>query len=120
MPHIDSTKFGEVTVGKIRYRQVIITGDTVTEREYDRLVGIFGTSHRIGDWEIEELLKGPPDTIVIGTGQEGRLDVGPELPARARDKKIELVTALTPEAIKAYNAKAREGRRVNALIHTTC
>lgn len=120
MPHIDSSKFGEIIIDNKKYRQVLIIGNSVSEREYERLVGLFDTSHRIGDWEIMKLLKGSPDVVVIGTGQEGRLDVGEELFKKSKDKNIEVLVAITPEAIKIYNEKVREGRRVNALIHTTC
>jgi len=120
MPHIDSTRFGEITVDGKKYHQVLIAGDRVEERDYDRLTGLFGTSHRIGDWEVEAIFAGDPEALVIGTGQSGMLEVRADISARAAEKEIAVITALTPEAIKVYNEKTRAGRHVNALIHTTC
>ena len=48
MLHIDSTAFGEIIIDGKKYFQVLIIGDAVEEREYDRLNELFGTSHRIG------------------------------------------------------------------------
>lgn len=120
MPHIDSTKFGEITVDGKRYHQVIIAGEEVHEREYDRLTDLYGTSHKMGDWEVEELLAGDPEVIVIGTGEVEKLRVDFRLKVEARERGVEVVAAATPEAVKAYNVSAGEGRKVNALIHTTC
>ncbi len=120
MPHIDAIRFGEITVAGKRFKQVMIVGETVTEREYQRLVERFGTSHKIGDWEIKELFKGAPAIIVVGTGQEGMLEVGKDLLKRSKNRNIRVIAALTGEAVEIYNEKIREGRAVNALIHTTC
>lgn len=120
MPHIDSTKFGEIVVDGKKYHQILIIGDKVTERDYDKLKELFSTSHQIGDWEVEELLKGNPELIIIGTGIDGMLEVNQEFISQVKSQGIEIFTAYTPEAINIYNQKVSEGKRVNALIHTTC
>ena len=120
MPTIDSTKFGEITIDGKKYHQVLIVGNSVIERDYERLEKLFGTSHKIGDWETEELLKENPEIIIVGTGQDGVLEVENNFSDGITNKKIELISARTPEAIKIYNEKVEEGKRVNALIHTTC
>ncbi len=120
MPHIDSTNFGSITIEGKKYFQVLIIEDKVEEREYERLESLFGTSHRIGEWETEKLLDNKPDIIVIGNGQSGMLEVSEDLKNKASDAVIELITAITPEAIEIYNTKMKEGQQVNALIHTTC
>ena len=120
MPHIDSTEFGEITVDGKKYGQVLIVGDLVMERDYEKLEKLFGTTHRIGDWERDELVKGNPEIIVIGTGQGGVMNVDEEIANDLAKKGIELIVVSTPEAIEIYNEKIREGKRVNALIHTTC
>lgn len=120
MPHIDSTKFGEIIIDGNKYFQVLIVGNSVTEREFEKLEKLFGTSHKIGDWETDELLKENPETIVVGTGQNGMLEVERNFSDRIKNEKVELVIAKTPEAIKIYNEKTKDGKRVNALVHTTC
>ena len=120
MPHIDSTKFGEIVVDGKAYHQVMITGGRVEERDYEKLTALFGTSHRIGDWEAEALFSDGPEVIVIGTGTSGMLTVPEEIKERAKKEGIHLDIALTPEAVEIYNRRVEEGKRVNALIHTTC
>ncbi len=118
MPYINSTSFGKITVDETEYAQVLITGGKVFEREYAKLKDIFGTSHRIGSWEIEELLKNDPELIIFGIGQDGMMEVTKE--DLEAFKGIEILINLTPEAIELYNTNFKNGKRVNALIHTTC
>lgn len=120
MPHIDSTKFGEVVVDSKKYSQVLIVGNSVAERDYEKLKELFGTSHRIGDWETEALLEGNPEIIIVGTGQDGKLEIDKDFLDKMKGKGIEVIAEVTPEAIKIYNERVRAGKRVNALIHSTC
>jgi len=68
MPYINSTEFGNVVIDNKKHNQVLIVSDLVIERNYNKLEELFNTSHKIGDWEIEELLKENPEIIVIGIG----------------------------------------------------
>lgn len=120
MPYINSTKFGEVVIDSKKYSQVLIVGEAVLEREFGKLERLFGTTHRIGDWEIKELLKGEPEIVVVGTGQDGILQGDHGFLDAMQEKGIEVIAAKTPQAITVFNQKVRGGRRVNALIHTTC
>lgn len=120
MPYIDSTKFGSVNIDGKKYSQVLIIGDEVVEREYEKLKKLFGTSHKVGDWEIKKLLeKNNPEIIIIGTGQQGCLDPDNIIEA-AKKFNIEIISDITPKAIQVYNKEINKGGRVNALIHTTC
>ena len=120
MPYIDSTEFGEITIDNKKYHQVLIVGDLVMERDTEKLEKLFGTTHGIGEWERDELVKGNPEIIIIGTGQGGAMNVDGEIANGLAKKGIELIVASTPEAIEIYNEKIKEGKRINALIHTTC
>ena len=119
---INSTQFGNVIIDGKKYNQVLIIGGSVMERDYEKLKELFGTSHKIGDWEIEELLKQNPEIIIIGTGQNGAMDI--DKPAanlrKQAGREIEIIIAKTPEAIEIYNEKIKQDKKVNALIHTTC
>lgn len=64
MININSTEFGSITIDDNKYGQVLIIGDKVTEREFDRLKQAYGTSHKIGDWEVTEILKENPEIIL--------------------------------------------------------
>ena len=54
MPNINSTEFGSITINNKKYVQVLIIREKVIEREYNKLKKLFGTSHKIGEWELGE------------------------------------------------------------------
>lgn len=120
MPDINSTQFGSVTIDNKKYNQVLIIGDNIEEREYSKLKELFNTSHQIGDWEQAKLVENDPEVIIIGTGQSGMLEVDDEFVKVIKERGIELVIKNTPEAIEVYNELIGQGKKVNALIHTTC
>ena len=120
MPNIDSTQFGEIVINGKKYHQVLILDNEVKERDTDKLKELFDTSHVIGDWEILEILKGNPDIVIVGTGQNGAMEVNEDFSNEVQKKGIELIIEKTPEAIKIYNERIKKRKRINALIHTTC
>jgi hypothetical protein len=120
MPVINSTEFGSITIDGQKYGQVLILGKEVQERDYDKLKEIFGTSHKIGDWEKERILANNPKLIIVGTGQDGALEMDQGLAEEIKKKGIELIVEKTPRAIEIYNERRANGEAINALIHTTC
>jgi len=67
-----------------------------------------------------EILKGNPDIVIVGTGQNGAMEVNEDFSNEVQKKGIELIIEKTPEAIKIYNERIKKRKRINALIHTTC
>ena len=120
MPRIDSTQFGEITIDKKKYHQVLIMGDKIEERDYKKLKELFSTSHKIGDWEIEALMSNNPEIIIIGTGQTGAMTLDKETIKKLQISGAQVISDITPKAIETYNKQIKLGKRVNALIHTTC
>jgi hypothetical protein len=56
--------------------------------------------------------------IIIGIGQDGMMEVlEKDLEAF---KGVKVLINLTPEAIELYNENIKKGKKVNALIYTTC
>src|SRR4030042_2189101 len=118
---IDSTQFGEIVIDNKKYHQVLMIGDSVEERDYEKLQELFKTSHKIGDWEMEKLSGNNPEIIVIGIGQNGAMEVDEKtikkFSARGGSalgrKNIEIIIAETPKAIGIYNDQAKLGKRVN-------
>ena len=128
---INSSHFGEIVIDNKKYHQVLIVGDAVEERDYKKLEELFGSSHEIGDWEIEKLLSNNPEIIIIGTGQTGAMARPPRLAGSHggqggtirnlfKNKNIELIIATTPQIIEIFNENIKQGVKINALIHTTC
>jgi len=118
--HIDTTQFGEIIIDDKKYHQVLIVGDAVEERDYKKLEKLFGSSHEIGDWEIEKLLSNNPEIIIIGTGQNGTMEVDKKTIQKLQSKGAETIIATTPQIIEIFNEKIKQGVKTNALIHTTC
>lgn len=81
-----------------------------------------GTHHRPGiqPADVAELLEHRPEVVVLSRGRELRLETAPETVAVLETRGVETVRAETGAAIEAYNRLAGEGRRVAALLHTTC
>jgi len=120
MPKIEKVSWGNVKVDGKTYHQALIIGDKVLERESNKLHDLFGTTHRLGDWEKEKLLSGNPEIILIATGWSGLVKIDDDFKNKLKEKEIELQTVLTPKVVEHYNQLVKEGKRVNTLIHTTC
>ena len=120
MPKIDKTSWGKVKIDGQEYHQVLIIGDQVLEREGEKLRNLFGTTHRIGAWEQELLLTNKPEIILIAHGWNGVLKVSDEFKKKVKRAGIELRVVLTPKIKKEYHQLVKTGKKVNALIHTTC
>ena len=120
MPSINKVFWGKVKIDNQEYHQVLIIGNEIIERNKTRLKAVFGTDHRIGEWEQKKLLSTQPEIILIASGWSGILKVDEKFRDEARIKGIELKIVLTPRIVKEYHQLVKEGKRVNALIHTTC
>lgn len=120
MAKIEKISWGKVRVDGKEYHQVLIVGDEVEERDRARLENLFGTTHKIGDWEQRKLLSGNPEIILVASGWSGVLKVNEKFKKQIARLGIELRVVLTPQVVKKYNQLIKEGKQVSALIHTTC
>lgn len=118
--NIDRIKWGKIIVGDKEYHDILFFGDTLEERDYERLKELFGTSHKIGDWEVKKLFSKDPEMIIIGTGWAGVVKVPPAIEKEAKHRGINLKLFKSPKAVKEFNKLTKEGKKVNALIHSTC
>jgi hypothetical protein len=119
MAKIEGFKFGSIVIGGKKYgRDVLLVPDgTVKQRKGG--FWKFG-SHVIKKAEIEELVKGGPEVIVVGRGTSSRVKLAPDAELPAKEAKVELVMLSSVEAIERFNRLAGEGKRISALIHITC
>lgn len=120
MIKIDSVGWGNIIVNGQRYHEVLISGQNVESRDDERLENELGTDHAIGDWEIEKLLTGQPEIIIVGTGVAGVLKVSEKVKEKLVAGGAEVKVLLTPQAVSEFNRLVSDGKRVNVLIHTTC
>ena len=120
MVKINKVEWGKIEVNGEKYGQVLICGDRVIERDSARLHDLFDTTHEVGDWEVEELLGDGPEMIIIGNGFAGVLKISEKLKDQISKQGIDLKILETPKAIDEFNRLAEQGKKVNALFHTTC
>jgi hypothetical protein len=74
-------------------------------------------AHYVGFAEIEGLLKEGPDVLIIGTGYDDMVQVDEELLVMSA---VQVLPLPTPQAVRHYNELRGEGKRVAAIIHSTC
>lgn len=119
MAKIDKLSFGSIIIeGKKYRRDVLIFADgTVKKRKGGFLM--FG-SHNIKKEEIEELIQGEPETIIIGTGTSGKASLATEIENWAKEKNLNLIVQPSHEAVAKLNEFTEQERKVAALIHITC
>lgn len=112
---INSTEFGSITINNKKYNNDVVVSykDLVKE-------GKLQIRHLISKRELVFLLEEEPNVIVIGTGQEGCLQVSSDVFNFSEQKGIEVLSSTTPEAIKKFNQLYASGKRVVGYMHVTC
>ena len=113
MVKIDTTKFGEISIdGKIYYSDMTVFWDgTIEYRNKDHVINLN---------EFMKLLEKKVDILIVGTGHEGTVDVSEKVRDLARDRKVKVIELKSPLAIEIFNNYASQGKKVVAVIHTTC
>jgi len=113
-PKIDSYHFGTIVVDGRRYfRDVIIYPDRVDGRWWRE------RGHSLSPADLGEVLRSPPEVLVIGRGSLGRMAVPVETRRRLEQAGIEVIAESTGRACKTYN-RLRAVRRVVAALHLSC
>jgi len=120
MPKIDKVSWAKAKIDGQDYWQVLIIGEKTILREVERVKEEYGTDHVVADWEQKLLLSGNPEVVLIASGWSGVLKVNEKFKNQISKLGIKLRLVLTPRVVKEYNQLITEGKRVNALIHTTC
>lgn len=118
--HIEEIKFGSITIDGRKFGQVLIIDGDIIERDRDFLEKEFGTTHKISHLEGDKLLEAQPEYILIGNGLNSAMKVEPQMLEHLQKSGVKILVLQSPIAISKYNDLVKQGRRVNALIHTTC
>lgn len=119
MVKIDKLTFGSIVVDGKKYRKDIriFADGTVKGRKGGFLM--FG-SHEINRREIEELSRGQPEVIVVGTGTDGAARITPEAEGWASERNLSLLVEPSYDAVARLNELVEQRKKVAALIHVTC
>jgi hypothetical protein len=115
---IDELTFGSIVIeGKKYRRDVMIFADGTIKRRKGGFL-MFG-SHKIKKRELEELSRGQPEIIIVGTGTDGAAHIAPEAKSWAQGKNLSLLVKPSYDAVARVNELV-EQKKVAALIHITC
>ena len=118
-PHIDKTRFGWIEIDGRRYDHDVIIrmNGTVKKRKKKLSKAVYGTSHILSLDEAKHTYKKGASHIVIGTGQNGVLELSDKASAYFELKGVTVEALPTPKAIRAWN---RARGKVIGLFHVTC
>ena len=114
MPFIESYSFGRIVIDGRQYTSDVILFPDRVYSSWWRTKG-----HRLSIDDLSEVLKDPPEVLVIGTGSVGLMRVPGETTRRLSEHTIEVIVDLTPKAVKIYN-DLQAKRRIVAALHLTC
>lgn len=113
MVKIDSAEWGKFTInGRTYFSDMYVFWDGKAEMRKK--------SHLFDMDEFLGLLRKRPKIIIIGTGFNGVVKVPEEVLQMAEDRNVELFMETTPKAVEVFNAFAGDGKRVIAVLHSTC
>lgn len=119
MAKVNDFRFGSIVIDNKKYsRDVLIFPDGRVEPRQGGL-WMFG-SHTIRRKEVERLLEGEPEVVIIGTGTSNKARLSAEAENWAKERKLKLTVLPSYEAIARLNELADKGRKVAAMIHITC
>ena len=114
MPHIDSYSFGKIVIDGREHTSDVLVLPGGTRPGWHRARG-----HDLLPADLKELLECKPSTIIIGTGNLGRLNVPEETQVCVRQQGVRVETLRTAAACKRYNELAKREQPAAAL-HLTC
>ncbi|MGD9786612.1 MAG: Mth938-like domain-containing protein [Sulfuricellaceae bacterium] len=118
-PHIDGTDFGSITIAgeRLEHDVVLRLDGAVKKRKKKLSKAVYGTSHVISLAEAEHIYDPGAETLIVGAGQEGRVELSPEAAAYFQRKGCKVKRYTTPEAVEKWNAAKG---KVIAVFHVTC
>lgn len=113
---VDSYSFGRISIdGQVHSRDVLILPSQAVWSPWWRKEG-----HSLALEDLEAVLDEAPDTLVIGTGYYGNMEVPDRTLEGLRQRGIEPWIARTGEAVAELNRLQRHSASVAAALHLTC
>jgi hypothetical protein len=120
-PTIDRTTFGSITIdGHVFGHDVLIRrGGQVKKRKKKLSKAVYGTSHMLSLAEAKHIYEPGISRLIIGSGQEGNVQLSQEAAAYFGRKQCLVELLPTHEAIAVWN-NAEGAGAVSGLFHVTC
>lgn len=118
-PRIDGTDFGSITIDgqRVEHDVLIRLSGAVAKRKKKLSKAVYGSSHTVSLAEAEYIREKGAERLIVGSGQDGRVELSREAADYFAKKGLAVVLAPTPAAIELWN-KARGA--VIGLFHVTC
>jgi len=113
-PTVDSYSFGSIEIDGEKYRKDCILFPDHVFSSWWRKKG-----HRLQTEDLEKVFSEGPDLLVIGTGNNGRMEIPDDTRKAIEARGIEMFEAPTAEAVKKYNTE-KDSRHVVGAFHLTC
>ena len=113
---IDSCTFGSMVIDGNSYnKDLIILPDSTILHHWWRKSG-----HTLSISDIQEVIAGSPDILVVGTGMPGLMK--PDKTFRSDLESLGIETRIMPTgaAVKEYNLLQKQGRQIAGCFHLTC
>ncbi|HKJ88573.1 MAG TPA: Mth938-like domain-containing protein [Gammaproteobacteria bacterium] len=113
---VEDYVFGRITIeGRVYTKDVLLLpGDGVRSPWWRR------EGHSLDPADLEEVLADPPETLVIGTGFYGNMDVPEKTLKVLREQGIDPRVARTGQAVEELNRLMATSARIAAALHLTC
>ena len=112
---IKSYQFGSMTVGGKEHHSdlKVIAGKVIAS--WWRKEG-----HVVDVEDVDDILAARPETLVVGRGDPGNMQVSDSLRAALASAHIQLIEGPTAQAIATFNRLSESDRKVAGAFHLTC
>ncbi|HQN18305.1 MAG TPA: Mth938-like domain-containing protein [Syntrophobacteraceae bacterium] len=112
---IKKYQFGSMTVGESEHRNDLKIVDGEVVASWWRREG-----HMVSEEDVDDILAARPETLVVGMGEPGLMQVSASLRAALATAHIQLIEEPTAQAAATFNRLTGSGRRVAGAFHLTC
>lgn len=112
---IENYQFGRIAVGGQTYTSDVIISEQQVQDSWWRREG-----HRLDIHDLDVVMTAKPQTLVVGTGYYGRMEVPDETRRFLETHDVKLVAAPTREAVDEFNRLQQECANIVATLHLTC
>ena len=113
----EAFSFGSIRIDGVTYEHDVLIDRGQVRKRKKKLSREFREEFGHTPVSLREEIPWECKRLVIGIGFEGRLPVMDEVKAAARQRGVELMMCLTPEAVQLLKDKPEA---TNAILHVTC
>jgi hypothetical protein len=115
--HFEKFSFGSIRIDGKTYEHDLVIDRGQIQKRKKKASKPYRDAFNHTPLSVDENIPWRCRRLVVGTGAEGLLPVMDEVRDEARERKVELISVPTKEAIAILN---RGGKATNAVLHVTC